>query len=204
MCLSLALSLSPEESLGQYHASSLFNMSLIHYPTVSPTLYSAGGLARNPAHSDFGTLTLLFQDEVGGLEIADTSSTSSDTSAGVERSGSFVHIDPKPGTIVVNVGYLLMRWSNGRWKNTVHRVSEPPHWKEQDLQGSKLSETTRSGRGNGDVIPERYSIACFSAPDPATTVQALPCCCKDQASRWKPINAGEYLCGKRMAMYAGQ
>lgn len=184
-CLSLALNLSPKDSLGQYHDSSLFDLSFIHYPTVS---LPSGGLTRNPAHSDFGTLTLLFQDEVGGLEVADTSSTNSEISARVERSGSFVHVDPKPGTILVNVGYLLMRWSNGHWKNTIHRVSEPPHWKDQ---------------GSADAIPERYSIAYFSAPDPATVVEALPCCCGDQApKRWKSVNAGDYLRRKRAALYA--
>jgi isopenicillin N synthase-like dioxygenase len=195
------LNLSPEDSLCQYHASSLFDLSLIHYPAISAGRLSSGGLTRNPAHSDFGILTLLFQDEVGGLEIADTSSTSSEISARVERSGRFVHIDPKPGTVIINVGYLLMRWSNGRWKNTVHRVSEPPHWKEQGLQGSKFNDTAERGGGSVEAIPERYSIAYFSAPDPATVVEALPCCCRDQAPRWKPVIAGEYLRRKRAAMY---
>ena len=95
---------------------------------------------------------------MGGLEIADTSFTNSEISATVERSGSFVHIDPKPGTILVNVGYLLMKWSNGRWKNTVHRVSEPPHWKDQVLQSSKCSDTAERISGSADAIPERYSM----------------------------------------------
>ena len=117
--LSLALNLTPKDSLGQHHARSLFDSSLVHYPTVS---LPSDGLVRNPAHSDFGTLTLLFQDAVGGLDIADTSSTNSEISARVERSGEFIPINPKPGTVLVNVGYLLMRWSIGRWKNTIHRV----------------------------------------------------------------------------------
>lgn len=115
--------LTPKDSLDEHHARSLFDLSLIHYPTVS---LPSDELVRNPAHSDFGTLTLLFQDAVGDLEIADTSSTNSEISARVERSGEFIHINPKPGTVSVNVRYPLMRWSNGRWKNTIHRVSEPP------------------------------------------------------------------------------
>lgn len=100
------------------------------------------------------------------------------------------------------MGYLLIRWSNGRWKNTVHRVSEPPAWKEQGLQDLKCNDTTERASGNVEAIPERYSIAYFSAPDPATVIEALPCCYGDQAQRWKPINAGEYLRRKRAAMYA--
>jgi len=131
------------------------------------------------------------------------SSTSSEASASVERSGKFIHVDPIPGTIIVNVGYLLMKWSNGRWKNTVHRVSEPPHWKKQVVQGSNSNDIAEAGGRSMAAIPERYSIACFSAPDPATIVEALPCCCGDQApKRWKPVNAGEYLRKKRSAMYA--
>ena len=116
------------------------------------------------------------------------------TSAKVERDGRFVHVDPEPRTILVNVGYLLMKWSNGRWKNTVHRVSEPPRWKERG--------TAEGSSGRVEPIPERYSIGCFGAPDPATVIEALPCCCENQTPRWKPINAGEYLRRKRAAMYA--
>ena len=155
-----------------------------------------------PPHSDFGSLTLLFQDEVGGLEIADMSSTTSEASAAVEKKGKFIHVDPKPGTIVVNVGYLLMRWSNGRWKNTVHRVMEPPQWEEEALQSPKVSNSSKAHDVSGNTIPERYSIAYFSAPDPATIVEALPCCYGDDLpQRWKPMNAGEYLLRKRAALY---
>ena len=126
---------------------------------------------------------------------------SSEISARVERDGRFVHIDPKPATVLVNVGYLLMRWSNGRWKNTVHRVSEPPRWKEQTSQGLKYDDTTKGSHKSVETVPERYSIAYFSAPDPTTVVEALPYCCGNQTPRWKPINAGEYLRRKRAAMY---
>jgi isopenicillin N synthase-like dioxygenase len=96
------------------------------------------------------------------------------------------------GTIIVNVGYLPIRWSNGRWKNAVHRVSEPPRWKEQGLQGSKINDILRRDGGGIETIPERYSIAYFSALDPATVVEPLSCCCRDQAPK-KPINDGEYV-----------
>ena len=178
---------------------SLFDLSLIHYPVLSTGLFPSGEVTRNPAHADFGTLTLLFQDDVGGLEIADMSSTSCEGSAAVERSGKFIRVDPIPGTVTVNVGYLLMKWSNGRWKNTVHRVSAPHHWKDQDSN----SQNQAGERGGGvETITERFSNASFGAPDPSTIVKALPCCCGDQAPRWKPVDAGEYLRGKRAAMYA--
>ncbi|KAF2725938.1 Clavaminate synthase-like protein [Polychaeton citri CBS 116435] len=196
-CLSLALGLSEGTSLGKYHADTLFNLSLIHYPSIPVEQRPSGTLTRNPPHSDFGTLTLLFQDEVGGLEIADPNSTSSSASATVERSGTFVHVDPEPGTIVVNVGYLLMKWTNGRWRNTVHKVSEPPRHTNRSSQSSKIDDGDSK---NERDIPERYSTAYFSAPDPTTVVEAFQCCCNDEAPS-KPINAGEYLRRKRAQMY---
>ena len=102
--------------------------------------------------------------------------------------------------MIVNVGYLLMRWSNGRWKNTVHRVSEPRGWEDDGFQGSNFDDNSERGAGGVEEIPERYSIAYFSAPDPATVVEAFSCCCRDQAPK-KPIHAGEYLRKKRAEMY---
>jgi isopenicillin N synthase-like dioxygenase len=204
-CLSLALNLSPADSLGRYHAGSFFNYSLLHYPALSAQLLRSGSLTRIPAHSDFGTLTLLFQDQAGGLEIAELGSASTDTSAGYEKSGRFRHVEPKPKTVIVNVGYLLMRWSNGRWKNTVHRVSEPPSpLKEHGLDESGFQTTHGMNGGNADeVIPARYSIPFFASPDPATIVEALQGCCSEEVpKRWKPINAGDYLRRKRGGAYA--
>lgn len=184
--LSLALNLAPADSLAQFHAASLFNMSLLHYPALPTKHLLSGTQTRIPAHSDFGTLTLLFQDDVGGLEIAEPESANIETSAGFEKEGRFRKVEPKSGTVVVNVGYLLMRWSNGRWKNTVHRVVEPPN----------------SESGGDEMTPSRYSIPFFASPDPTTVVEALPGCWNEEVpKRWKTISAGDYLRRKRQAVY---
>ena len=60
-------------------------------------------------HSDYGCLTLVWQDSVGGLEVLD-------------RSGDWITAHPIPGTFVVNVGDLLARWTNNRFTSTEHRV----------------------------------------------------------------------------------
>jgi isopenicillin N synthase-like dioxygenase len=169
--------------------------SLIHYPATPTQRRRLGEVVRNPAHSDLGTLTFLFQRDIGGLEIADMSSTDETTTAAVEKNARFVGIDPKPGTIVVNIGYLLMRWTNGRWRNTVHRVGVPPNlvnkWTPQDSGDLKA------------MIPERYSIAFFGFPDTATIVEPLATCwSNEKPKRWGPINAGEYLLKKRAALYS--
>ncbi|KAL9618104.1 MAG: hypothetical protein Q9160_007174 [Pyrenula sp. 1 TL-2023] len=192
-CLSMALGLSQDDSLNQYHTSSKHVSSLIHYPAVpSQSIH-----VRTPAHSDFGILTLLFQDHIGGLEIADMSSTSETASAAVEKSARFMHIDPQPGTVIVNVGYLLMRWTNGRWKNTVHRVVEPPFLLTVDKEKQETKHPT------GPMAPDRYSIAFFSFPDAETIVQPLTVCCSEQEpKKWGPIHAGKYLQKKRAALYS--
>ncbi|CAE6441104.1 unnamed protein product [Rhizoctonia solani] len=81
----------------QYH-----NLRLLSYPPISREALLKEGQARAGAHSDYGTLTLLFQDQVGGLEVQNP------------HTKDFQPATPIPGTIVVNVGDLLARWSNDR------------------------------------------------------------------------------------------
>lgn len=61
-----------------------------------------------PAHSDYGFLTLLLQDEVKGLQI--------------QHKGKWITVDPVAGSFVVNVGDHLEIFSNGRYKSVLHRV----------------------------------------------------------------------------------
>jgi isopenicillin N synthase-like dioxygenase len=157
---------------------------------VSLSSLQDGSIVRIPAHSDFGSLTLLFQDEVGGLEVARWGAgiAMKTPSAEFERRGDFVPVTPRPGTVVVNAGYLLMRWSNGRWRNAVHRVLGPPETRNKD---------------GTDLAPERYSVAFFASPDPESEIDALPGCWGENVpKRWKPMNAGDYLQRKRKIAYA--
>jgi isopenicillin N synthase-like dioxygenase len=164
--------------------------SFIHYPVAPAQLNKSGEAIRNPPHSDLGTLTLLFQHDVGGLQIADMSSTTETSSTAVSKDARFLDVQPSSEMVLVNVGYLLMRWTNGRWKNTVHRVSEPP-----SVDGTKGPES-RS-------LPERYSIAFFSFPNAETAITPLSTCCNaEMPKKWGPLNAGKYLLKKRGELYA--
>jgi isopenicillin N synthase-like dioxygenase len=60
-----------------------------------------------------GSITLLFQDARGGLQVE-------------SPNGNFINATPIPDTIVINAGDLLARWSNDFIKSTKHRVVEPP------------------------------------------------------------------------------
>ncbi|GAA5902901.1 hypothetical protein JCM6882_009156 [Rhodosporidiobolus microsporus] len=92
------------------------NLRLLNYPSIEREKIDNGG-NRAGSHSDYGTVTLLFQDMVGGLEVQD-------------KEGNFVPAKPVPDTVVVNVGDLLQRWSNDVLKSTIHRVVLPFDLKE--------------------------------------------------------------------------
>lgn len=68
----------------------------------------AQGIYGCGAHSDYGVLTLLATDGTPGLQI--------------QSQNGWVDVTSLPGTIVVNLGDMLERWTNGMFKSTVHRV----------------------------------------------------------------------------------
>jgi isopenicillin N synthase-like dioxygenase len=71
------------------------------------------GQLRAGAHTDYGTLTILRQDAVGGLEVLDAG-------------GSWTGVESVPGAFVINIGDLMARWTNDQWRSTLHRVVDPP------------------------------------------------------------------------------
>lgn len=90
------------------------NLRLLHYPEVEAKILDHPEQTRAGVHTDYGTITLLFQDSVGGLQVKNAE-------------GDFVQASPIEGTIVVNAGDLLMRWANDIIKSTLHRVVSPPY-----------------------------------------------------------------------------
>jgi isopenicillin N synthase-like dioxygenase len=85
----------------------LARCSLIYYPPQPPESGTEQfGVA---PHTDYGGLTLLSQDDAGGLQVR-------------ARSGEWVTAPPIAGTFVVNVGDLMARWTNDRFLSTPHRV----------------------------------------------------------------------------------
>ncbi|CAJ2505898.1 Uu.00g000280.m01.CDS01 [Anthostomella pinea] len=89
-------------------------LRLLHYPEVKKDVFTINpGQVRAGAHSDYGSITFLFQDSRGGLQVK-------------SPTGVFVDATPIPDTCVVNAGDMLARWSNDTIKSTIHRVVEPP------------------------------------------------------------------------------
>lgn len=100
----LALGLGiDEELIMKPHGGHYNQLRLLHYPPVPASWIDEGKFARMPAHTDWSTITILFQDDCGGLQVESPS-----------RPGQFIDVNPIPDTLVLNVGDLMMRWSNGK------------------------------------------------------------------------------------------
>jgi isopenicillin N synthase-like dioxygenase len=90
-----------------YIDAPLATLRLLHYPphpvTRDDRLYGAA------PHTDYGNLTILAQDDRGGLQVR-------------RRDGTWIDAVPIAGTFVCNIGDCLMRWSNDTYVSTPHRV----------------------------------------------------------------------------------
>jgi isopenicillin N synthase-like dioxygenase len=156
--LALALDLDPNFFL-RFLSKPVVNMPLFHYP---PQPASEAAALGTHEHTDFGMLTILAQDPIGGLEVR-------------KRDGEWVGAPYIPGTLVVNIGDLIQRWTNDVYVSTPHRVAN------------------RSGR-------DRYSIPMFINLDYDTPVECIPTCCSpDRPPRHAPTTSGDYLVGRFQA-----
>jgi len=85
-------------------------LRLIHYPPAPET--RPEDLFGISPHTDYGFLTILAQDDVGGLQIRDVA-------------GTWIDAPARPGCFILNIGDILARWTNGRFNSTPHRVVNP-------------------------------------------------------------------------------
>jgi isopenicillin N synthase-like dioxygenase len=86
-------------------------LRLLHYPPA-PARAEDGQMGAG-THTDYGCVTLLATDGVGGLQVQ-------------TRSGEWLDAPHVPGTFVCNIGDCLMRWTNDIYVSTPHRVVSPP------------------------------------------------------------------------------
>ena len=104
--MALALDL-PSDWFAPHFAKPTTFLRLLHYPPQPPD--APDDAFGSAPHTDYGFLTILCQDNAGGLEVR-------------RADGTWLKAPPIPGTWVVNVADMLSRWTNKRWQSTPHRV----------------------------------------------------------------------------------
>ncbi|MGB5779775.1 MAG: 2-oxoglutarate and iron-dependent oxygenase domain-containing protein [Allopontixanthobacter sediminis] len=134
-------------------------MRLLHYPPLDSA--EAEGAIRAAAHGDINTITLLLGAEEAGLEL-------------LTRQGDWLAIDPPEGALVVNIGDMLDRLTNGKLRSTTHRVVNP-----------KGESAHRA----------RYSMPFFLHFRPDYVIETLPGCVDSESSSEvpPPISSHEFL-----------
>ncbi|KIV98832.1 uncharacterized protein PV09_09403 [Verruconis gallopava] len=148
-------------------------LRLLHYPTVPKAVLDKAPAVRAGSHTDYGTVTLLFQDMSGGLQVKNPD-------------GSWLDVPPKEGAIVVNAGDMLQIWTNDVIKSTHHRVVSPPN-----------APTTEDG-----CYSARYSIAFFAHPDHEKLVEVIQNCVTDtRPQKYAPTLPGDWMMKRLAATY---
>ena len=108
--MALGLGLAPDWFARHLTADPTVLFRIFHYPPEPVTGdASRWGVAE---HTDYGLLTLLHQDDTGGLEVR-------------APDGSWVAVPPLDGALVCNLGDMLERMTGGRYRSTPHRVRSP-------------------------------------------------------------------------------
>jgi len=138
-------------------------LRLLYYPPLPEKSDVKPGQVRCGEHSDYGSITLLFQDDVGGLEV-------------LPVSGRYTPAKPIPGTVLVNIGDLMQRWTADKLVSTKHRVLIPKEELKQRIV--------------------RRSLAFFVHPDDKVMIE-----CLDGSNKYPPITSMGYLQQRFAATY---
>ena len=155
----LALDL-PEDHFDPFYSPMVHKLRFAYYPEQA--MEPEPGQLRNAAHTDFAGFTILRQDDAPrGLQVQ-------------APSGNWIDVPARPGTLVINTGDLIQRWTNDRWFSNVHRVVNPPR--------------------THDGPTRRLSLLFFTGPSPDSRIECLPTCrTRDRPPIHEPVLASEHL-----------
>lgn len=141
--LALALQM-PTDYFVERHGGENITLRLLHYPPVATESVDVEQMGAG-AHTDYGMLTLLLQDDVGGLQVQ-------------SADGAWHPAPPRDDAIVINCGDMLERWSNGRYRSTPHRVLP--------VAGSRERYSVALFLDPDSATPIEALPSCTSADDP--------------------------------------
>ena len=138
-------------------------LRMLHYPAQDSSSISEENLGIGK-HCDYESLTILAQGEIGGLQVENLQ-------------GEWVEAPPIEGAFNVNIGEMLTRWTNGRFKATPHRV------------------INTSGK-------TRYSVPFFFATNYDVNIKPLDVCVPEGTTPgFEEVLAGEYLVARLNEIY---
>lgn len=151
----LALSLElPPDYFVRFEDNPMSILRLLSYPP-HPKGAAADQVGAG-THTDWGCLTILAQKDAEGLEV-------------MNASGDWILAAPIPDTFVINIGDMMARWTNDRYRSTPHRV------------------INNSGG-------QRYSIAFFHDINYHALVECIPTCqSPENPAKYEPILAGDHI-----------
>jgi isopenicillin N synthase-like dioxygenase len=155
----------PEDFFSSKMDRHISTLRLVYYPALRQA--PEKGEERAGAHTDTGTLTILrIDDSPEGLQVK-------------TRSGEWVDVKRVPGVFIINIGDMMMRWTNDRWVSTLHRVANP------SVASAKPAA--------------RQSIVYFNQPNYDAEIACISTCCgPDNPPRYPTITSGEH----RLKRYA--
>ncbi|MGW5572223.1 isopenicillin N synthase family dioxygenase [Nocardia thailandica] len=144
-------------------------LKMNNYALPESEIALAGELTGMGAHTDFGILTVLWADQVPGLQVLD-------------QDGGWHDVEPADGALLVNLGDAMARWTNDRWRSTVHRVAPP----------------VIDGR-----ILRRRSAAFFFDGNHDAVIETLPGCARAEHPGYPPITIADNINAKLAGMKSG-
>ena len=142
-------------------------LRLVNYPALDAE--PEPGAIRSGEHSDTGVLTILLIDDIPGLQVK-------------KRDGEWIDIGHHPDAFIVNIGDMMMQWTNDRWISTRHRVVNPT-------------------KGAGGAA-RRLSMPYFSQPNYDALIECIETCTgPENPTKYPPVTSGDHRLRRHEAIY---
>lgn len=153
----------PVDFFREFTNAQIGALRIIRYPPTETT--PLPGQLRAGAHTDYGTFTLLLsENRPGGLQV-------------YCRDGDWIDVSTPADAFVVNIGDLMMRWTNDRFVSNPHRVSVPP--------------------ADAGESADRLSVVFFHHPNYDAKITCIPTCTDpDNPPKYDPVLSGPYRVSK--------